>query len=257
MISGFGIHMASMKVEPEENLDKNFGSIDGIYGLRSYENTQFNATANTQNICRDFYRCEHLLQGCIDTENISEGKRLHTHMIESGFKPPIFQGNRLIDVYAKRGRIEDARQVFDKMVDRDDFTWNTMIAGYAKWGMLDDACNLFHKMPERNSISWSSLITGYARHGYGKEALELFRQMKQESMIPSSYTFGSVLKACTSFFALAEGEQTHGHIIKTKFDSFSFVASALVDMYAKCKRVENARKVLTEWANGMQSCGLP
>ncbi|XP_057835812.2 pentatricopeptide repeat-containing protein At3g24000, mitochondrial [Cryptomeria japonica] len=191
----------------------------------------------------DFLAFDRLLQDCIDTKNVTEGKQLYSDMIEAGYKPPILKGNRLVHICLLSGKTKDARDVFDKMPERDKFSWNTMIAGYAKCGMLEEALDMFEKMPERNSISWSSLITGFARYGCGKEAMELFRRMQKEGMIPNEYTFGSILRACAGNSAVLEGEQTHAYIIKTKLGLNVDLASSLVDMYAKCRRIEDARRV--------------
>ncbi|KAH9317133.1 hypothetical protein KI387_018902, partial [Taxus chinensis] len=180
---------------------------------------------------------------CIDTKNIAEGQLVYCDMIEAGYKPVILKGNRLVHLYFTSGKPENAREVFDKMPERDGFTWNTMIAGYAKCGMLEEACDMFKKHPEKNSISWSSLITGFARHGCGMKAMELFRQMRKGGMMPDEYTFGSILRACAGNSAILQGEQTHAYIIKAKLGLNVDLASSLVDMYAKCRRIKDARQL--------------
>ncbi|XXG68418.1 hypothetical protein AAC387_Pa06g1508 [Persea americana] len=127
------------------------------------------------------------------------------------------------------------------MPHRDEFSWNTMIAAYANSGRLTEAHRLFDEAPNRISITWSSLISGYSRHGRGSEALELFWRMQLEGLKPNQYTLGSILRACSTSAALRRGEQVHAHVLKTQFDSNVFVVTGLVDMYAKCKRISEAR----------------
>jgi pentatricopeptide repeat protein len=64
-----------------------------------------------------------LLKGCIDAKALLEGKKVHTHMIKNGFQPRNFLQNRLLDMYAVCGSLDDARQVFDKMPYPDVFSW--------------------------------------------------------------------------------------------------------------------------------------
>eukprot|EP01018_Ginkgo_biloba_P035775 Gb_37473 [translate_table: standard] len=154
----------------------------------------------------------------------------------------LFQDNRLIGMYAKRGNLLNAREVFDKMIVRDVSSWNTVIAGYVKCGRIEDARQLFDKMPERDAVSWSSMIAGYTRHGNCEEAMKLFSQMRRRGIKPNEFTFGSVLCACANLPILEQGKQVHGLVIKSDFKSNVVVGSALVDMYAKCGSIDDARQ---------------
>ncbi|PON62684.1 DYW domain containing protein [Trema orientale] len=151
-----------------------------------------------------------------------------------------FESNRLLNELSKSGRVDEARQLFDKMLVRDEFTWNTMVAAYANSGRLSDATQLFSETPIKTPITWSSLISGYCRHERETEAFRLFWQMQIEGQMPSQFTLGSVLRLCSMLGLLQRGEQIHGYTIKTGFDSSDFVLTGLVDMYAKCKHILEA-----------------
>eukprot|EP01018_Ginkgo_biloba_P032098 Gb_20504 [translate_table: standard] len=161
----------------------------------------------------DSFTYDSLLQGCLLNNSLPEGKLVHAHMIQTGFESQdIFLGNKLVTMYAKCGILADARRVLDQM-------------------------------PERNVISWTVMITAYARHGHSKEALALFYQMTRTGIEPDRFTFASVLPACGNLAALEQGKEIHVEINKSKLQSDVFVANALVDMYAKCGNIENARNV--------------
>eukprot|EP01018_Ginkgo_biloba_P036306 Gb_38750 [translate_table: standard] len=186
---------------------------------------------------------DHLLQGCVRTKALAEGKRVHSHMIRTGYNLSVFQGNRLVDMYIKCGSLGNARQVFDKMSMRDISSWNTIVTGYVKFGSLESARHLFDKMPERDGVSWNGMIAGYAQNGHLEAALRLFCQMQCEGIRPDQFTFCSVLCACANLPVLEQGKQVHTQIIKTDFESNVFVGSALIDMYAKCGSIYVARHV--------------
>eukprot|EP01018_Ginkgo_biloba_P007201 Gb_03579 [translate_table: standard] len=150
-----------------------------------------------------------MLQGCIDRKTVVGGKLVHAHMIKTGFEIDPFLGNTLVNMYAKCGTVGIARQVFEKM-------------------------------PELNAVSWNAMIAGYAQNEHGEEAWKLYCQMQRAGMELNQFTFASVLKACASIVALEEGKQVHVHIIKTGFHLDVFVGSALVDMYAKCRSLDDA-----------------
>ncbi|KAJ7565312.1 hypothetical protein O6H91_02G056300 [Diphasiastrum complanatum] len=199
-----------------------------------------------------------LLKACTSIAALEWGKQLHFDIIRSGFESDVIVRNTLLDMYAKCGCIQRAREVFDKMSKRDVVSWNSMIAGYVKWGCIEDAREIFNEMNERDVVSWNAMIAGYAQQGLGKEALALYEQMKQEGMRTDDVTFVGLLKACASIAALEKGKQLHSHIIKSGFESDVILGSALVDMYARCGCIEEAREVfnnmnkrdLVSW-NGM------
>ncbi|KAJ7546368.1 hypothetical protein O6H91_08G037700 [Diphasiastrum complanatum] len=150
-----------------------------------------------------------LLKACA---SLGALRHIHSHILKSGFESDVIVGTTLVDLYAKCGSLEHARQVF-------------------------------RNMRERNVVSWNAMIAGYAQQGLGKEALALYEEMKQEGMQSDEFTYVAVLKACASIAYLEQGKQIHSYIIKSRFESDVIVGSALVDMYAKCGCLEHARQV--------------
>eukprot|EP01018_Ginkgo_biloba_P022532 Gb_14918 [translate_table: standard] len=150
-----------------------------------------------------------LLQMCIKEKALSEGRLVHAHMNERGFKPDKFLLKSLVNMYAKCRSVVDARRVFDQMSKRDVFSWTVMIAAYTRDGLAEEALTLFHRM-------------------------------QQAGIQPNQFTFASVLPACANLATLKE---VHEEIIRCRFECDVFVGSALVDMYAKCGSIENASDV--------------
>ncbi len=67
--------------------------------------------------------------------------------------------------------------------------------------------------------------------------------MQQEGVKSDSVTFVGVVNACASLVALEEGRYAHQQIIQSGWDSNVFVGSSLIDMYAKCGSMEDAKRV--------------
>ncbi|XP_058103449.1 pentatricopeptide repeat-containing protein At4g02750-like [Magnolia sinica] len=82
-----------------------------------------------------------------------------------------------ISAYSQKGKLDDARKVFDKMAHRDSVAWNVMIRGYVENGRIRDAREIFDRMYERNTVSWNSMIMGYVRERKMHVALKLFLMM--------------------------------------------------------------------------------
>eukprot|EP01018_Ginkgo_biloba_P008721 Gb_40380 [translate_table: standard] len=158
----------------------------------------------------DSYAYASLLQGCANMKALPEGKLVHTHMIETGLKPDIILGNKLVIMYANCGGLVHALRVLDEM-------------------------------PARDVVSWTAVIAAYSRRGIGEEALMLFNKMQRTGIQPNQFTFTSVLPACGNLAALEHGKEAHEDIIRRGFHSDVFVGNALVGMYAKCGNIGNAR----------------
>eukprot|EP01018_Ginkgo_biloba_P030289 Gb_21434 [translate_table: standard] len=151
-----------------------------------------------------------LLQACANIKALSEGKQLHARMLIAGHEQDVFLGTKLVSMYAKCGRLENARLVFDNLHQRNVFLWNAMIRGYA----------------------WN---------GPYEEAVSLYYRMEKAGIEPDIFTFSVTLKACASLAALQQGREIHYHITRKGLESDVSVGTALIDMYAKCGRIEFAR----------------
>eukprot|EP01018_Ginkgo_biloba_P002828 Gb_14729 [translate_table: standard] len=153
-----------------------------------------------------------ILQSCVDTKSLKEGTRVHVRMIKTGFKPGIYLENNLLSMYIKCSNLWGARQVFDNMSKRDKVTWAAMIAGCAQNGLTEDG-------------------------------LYLFREMQHAGIEPNEFTFVSILKVAAALEGLEQGRQVHARIIKNELESNVYLGSVLLDMYAKCGSLANARHV--------------
>lgn len=95
----------------------------------------------------------------------------------------IFRCNKRITELNKLGRVDDARQVFDNMSQRDSVSWDAMVSGYCKNNRLADAQVLFDAFPGRNVRTWTAMLTGYAKAMRIEEASRLFESMQEKNVI--------------------------------------------------------------------------
>ncbi|KAF5466390.1 hypothetical protein F2P56_016316 [Juglans regia] len=116
---------------------------------------------------------------------ISAGKQIHAKVLRSGFLGNKFVQTALLDVYAKSGFVSCARDLFDRMDDKDVVTWTAMICGYTKVGMMDEARLLFDNMGQRNEVSWTTMVAGYANYGDMKAARKLYDGMQEKNPVAS------------------------------------------------------------------------
>ncbi|CAK7345743.1 unnamed protein product [Dovyalis caffra] len=147
-----------------------------------------------------------LIHQCSKTKALRQGLPLHAIAIKTATKSDVIVSNHILNMYAKCGKIREARHLFDEM-------------------------------PERNLVSWSAMISGYEQIGEPILALGLFSKLK---LVPNEYIYASVISACASLKGLSQGKQIHGRSLMFGFDSVSFVSNALVTMYMKCGQCSDA-----------------
>ncbi|CAA0808292.1 Pentatricopeptide repeat-containing protein [Striga hermonthica] len=115
-----------------------------------------------------------VLNSCAGISAIGFGNSLHARVVKIGMKNHVVVGNALIHMCSRCGLIEDARDVFTEMPDKDVVSWNLM-------------------------------ISGFSYHGLGGAALDTFANMLVAKQQPSYVTFVGVLSACAFLGRVDEG----------------------------------------------------
>ncbi|ONK70751.1 uncharacterized protein A4U43_C04F1150 [Asparagus officinalis] len=210
--------------------------------------------------------------------SLDYGKVAHCQIVKFGLEPSPFCEGSLINMYTKCGCILDARCVFNGTGYPDIISWTTMIEGYVRIGKAEEALQLFHRMqglgmkpdnvalatvinacmdlgrlknardlfremPLPNVEVWNAIISRHVQIGHEDEGIELFREMRALDVKPTRSTLGSVLSAIASLMAIDYGRAVHSEAIRLCLDSSVFVGSSLINMYAKCNLIEDARRV--------------
>ncbi|KAK8488700.1 hypothetical protein V6N13_042337 [Hibiscus sabdariffa] len=160
----------------------------------------------------------HLFSLCSSKKAIVEARKLECHLVTFSPFPPVFLLNRAIEAYGKCGCLDDARELFDEM-------------------------------PERDGGSWNSMITAYARNGSQESALCLFSEMNREGIVPNLISFVSVLGCCGVVLEFVLSRQVHSMAIKYGHSKNVILGSSLVDVYGKCGVMRDARRMFDEIEN--------
>ncbi|KAI3470626.1 hypothetical protein Pfo_027289 [Paulownia fortunei] len=144
-----------------------------------------------------------------------ESKQLHTFAVKASMESNAFVGTALLDVYAKCHFVEDAFRVFEYM-------------------------------PEKSDVTWSSMMAGFVQNDLYEEALSLFVRAQRTDVETNMFIISSVLSACAALAALIEGKQVHAVVYKTGFGANEYIASSLVDVYAKCGSIKQSHAVFSD-----------
>lgn len=165
-----------------------------------------------------------VLSGCASVGTLMHGKEIHCYAI----KHPIelrknshgddnMVINQLIDMYAKCKEVDTARAMFDSVSPK-----------------------------ERDVVTWTVMIGGYSQHGDANKSLQLFSEMFEQDhqTRPNAFTISCALVACASLAALRIGKQIHAYALRNQQNAIPlFVSNCLIDMYAKCGDIGDARLV--------------
>lgn len=152
------------------------------------------------------------LKACSSMKALATGRELHLQVVKEGHDLDCFVSNTLIDLYAKCGLLSEAWKVLDRMLVRD-------------------------------VVSWTALITGCVEHGLCEYALKYSEIMQKEGVPANAFTLVACLKACGLMGSLDSGRKLHAEIMKEGLYMDFVICNSLVDMYAKCRSLEEARWV--------------
>eukprot|EP00257_Ricinus_communis_P021470 XP_015580972.2 pentatricopeptide repeat-containing protein At5g55740, chloroplastic [Ricinus communis] len=149
---------------------------------------------------------------------VTEGKQGHAIAVKGGYELDNILGSSILNFYSKVGLIEDAELVFSNMAEKDVVTWNLLISSYLQCELVEKALNMCHLMR--------------------------FQNMKFDSV-----TLDSILSACANTKNIQLGKEAHCYCIRNNLESDVDVANAIVNMYAKCGSIHDAKEVFNSTMN--------
>ncbi|XP_027347810.1 pentatricopeptide repeat-containing protein At5g59600 [Abrus precatorius] len=221
-----------------------------------------------------------VLKACGHLGDRITGDKIHGLILKCSFELDAFVSSALIVMYSKCRSVEDARKVFDGMTVKDLVALNAVVAGYAQQGLANEALGLVQSMElmgvkpnvvtwnslisgfsqkgdqamvsemfrlmiedgvEPDVVSWTSVISGFVQNFRNKEAFDTFKHMLRHGFCPTSATISTLLPACATAARVRVGKEIHGYALVSGVEEDIFVRSALVDMYAKCGFISEAR----------------
>ncbi|KAJ6865754.1 hypothetical protein NC652_037314 [Populus alba x Populus x berolinensis] len=156
-----------------------------------------------------------LLKAVSKVVDVKVGEKIHSLVAKNGFESLLFVQNSLLHMYAACGQFESAYKVFELM-------------------------------PEKDIVAWNSVINGFALNGKPNEALTLYKRMGSEGVEPDGFTMVSLLSACAELATLALGRRAHAFMVKVGLNKNLHANNALLDLYAKCGTISEARKIFYE-----------
>ncbi|GAA0141806.1 hypothetical protein LIER_02862 [Lithospermum erythrorhizon] len=194
----------------------------------------------------DGYTFSMILKGC-SCENLTlqnTGKEVHAQVVKSCIEGDDVLFTALVDFYVKSGRVDNARRVFDMILEKNVFCSTSLITGYMNQGCVAEAEDLFRTIICKDVVIFNAMIEGYSKSiKTSKKAIDIYIEMQRLDFKPTISTFSSVIGACSVLSAFEVGQQIQGQLAKIESFTNIKMGSALVDMYCKCGKTEDARRV--------------
>lgn len=187
----------------------------------------------------------------LSQNNLSnEAMAVFKELLNAGLKPDIIAIASVLPAFSGVLWLDYCKQIhgfsYRHGIVSDRRVKNALVSVYCKCGLVQDAERVFEAIRDRDVISWSSMVAGYSQNQYFVEAIDTYREMVRMCIVPNPISITSVLSACAGVSGLRLGKEVHSWATKTSLDGQSFVGSALIDMYAKCGRIDSSRKVFDQ-----------
>ncbi|KAL6603220.1 hypothetical protein ACP70R_043581 [Stipagrostis hirtigluma subsp. patula] len=164
-------------------------------------------------------------------------------ILVGGFDKHRFVENSLIGAYVACGDVGAARKVFDEMMVKDVISWTSIVVAYSRSGDMGSAEKVFQGCPVKDMVAWTAMVTGYAQNAMPMKALETFEQMAAAGMAIDEVSLTGAISACAQLGAVRRAAWVHEIAEQNGFGRNVVVGSGLVDMYAKCGLIDEARRV--------------
>jgi pentatricopeptide repeat protein len=164
-------------------------------------------------------------------------------LLLGGFDKHRFVENSLIGAYVACGDVGAARKVFDEMTVKDVISWTSIVAAYSRSRDMGSAEEVFALCPVKDMVAWTAMVTGYAQNAMPVKALLAFEQMAVAGMPIDEVSLTGAISACAQLGAVRRATWVQEIAERNGLGRNVVVGSGLVDMYAKCGLIDEARRV--------------
>ncbi|PIN03670.1 hypothetical protein CDL12_23802 [Handroanthus impetiginosus] len=163
-----------------------------------------------------------VLHAIASSESISfrQGQRCHGYIGKLGLDTDRIVSGALLDMYAKRGSIDESKKIFDESA-------------------------------QKSQVSWTAIISAHARHGDYESVMKYFNEMVIEGIKPHSITFLSVRTSCGHNGIVDEGvkifnSMINDHSVEPSAEHYS----CIVDRLGRARRLNEAEGFLSQIPGG-------
>lgn len=123
------------------------------------------------------------LSACAQLGDLEQGKSIHLYIKQNRIPINAFLSTGLVDLYAKCGCMETAREIFESSPEKNLFTWNAFLGGLGMHGHGRLLLRYFSRMIEAgmrpDGVSFLGILVGCSHAGLVGEARRIFEEMEE------------------------------------------------------------------------------
>ncbi|KAK7345628.1 hypothetical protein VNO77_16236 [Canavalia gladiata] len=187
-----------------------------------------------------------VMQACGQSKDLVFGMEVHHFVNENEIEIDVSLCNAVIAMYAKCGSLDYARELFEEMSEKDEVTYGTIISGYMASGFVDEAMDIFRGIGNPGLSTWNAVISGMVQNNQYEGVFDVVREMQGSGLRPNAVSLASALPSFSYFSNLRGGKEVHAYAIRRGYVQNIYVATAIIDAYAKLGFIHGAQCVFDQ-----------
>ncbi|KAL2892218.1 hypothetical protein RDABS01_008127 [Bienertia sinuspersici] len=184
---------------------------------------------------------------CVKNGEYMGAIKVFRNMICEGVEPNVVSIVSILPACAKLDSLTLGKQVHGFVLKTSFYSvnniQNSLVDMYAKCGCCKYAGRVFARVHRKDVITWKAMIRGCIENGYPREALMVFAEMHQSCSEIDDGILCEVIGATSDAEDFIFGLGLHCYSLRSGYDVYISVATALLQMYAKFGEV-NPSKLL-------------
>ncbi|KAI4305158.1 hypothetical protein L6164_028544 [Bauhinia variegata] len=192
-----------------------------------------------------------MLSGYTHMDRSEEASFLFREMLHEGIQPNYVTIASILPLCARIANLQLGREFHCYIMKHEEFKdylllWNALVDMYARSGKIVEARRVFDSLSIRDEITYTSMIAGYGMKGDGETALKLFEEMFKFEIKPDHVAMVAVLSACSHSGLVIQGQSLFEHMfsvygVTPRLEHYS----CMVDLFGRAGLLNRAKEVIT------------
>lgn len=196
---------------------------------------------------KDVVSCNSIISGFNANEQSMEALRSFIDMRKAGISPTTYTFVIALQACVELGFVRFGMQIHANLVKfshhAEIYVANALVVMYSRCGKMAEAARVFYDMEVKDNISWNLMLSGLVQNGLYDETFKMFREMQSACYKPDQCSVLNMLASSGRSGNLFTGMELHAYTIKNDIDGDLQVGNTLIDMYAKCCKINNMKSV--------------